>query len=60
MVDPKMQNERLMGSSNIGQKDKAYTLQNINNRINRTEPVIYGNYFVNFAEMFKNENEYTE
>lgn len=60
MVEPKIQSDRMLGPSTISQKDKAYTLQNINNRINRTEPVTYGNYFVNFAEMFKNESEYTE
>ena len=37
--------------SNI-QKDKTYTLQNLLNKINRTEPVTFGNYYVNFNEIF--------
>jgi len=34
------------------QKDKTYTLQNLLNKINRTEPVTFGNYYVNFNEIF--------
>ena len=38
---------------NMVQIDKTYTLQNLMNKLNRTEPITYGNYFVNFNEMFQ-------
>ena len=31
---------------NMVQIDKTYTLQNLMNKLNRTEPITYGNYFV--------------
>ena len=42
------------------QIDKTYTLQNLMNKLNRTEPITYGNYFVNFNEMFPCESDYKE
>ena len=47
-MEPKQQNSNY---PNI-QKDKTYTLQNLLNKINRTEPVTFGNYYVNFNEIF--------
>lgn len=44
----------------IQQKDKQYTLQNLLNKLNRREPMTYGSYFVNFAEMFPKEEDYQE
>ena len=45
---------------NMTQIDKTYTLQNLMNKLNRTESVTYGNYFVNFNEMFSKEEDYKE
>lgn len=45
---------------NMTQIDKTYTLQNLMNKLNRTEPVTYGNYFVTFNEMFSKEEDYKE
>lgn len=44
----------------MSQKDKSYTLQGLLSKLNRGEPMTYGNYFVNFAEMFPNEASYKE
>ena len=45
---------------NMVQIDKTYTLQNLMNKLNRTEPITYGNYFVNFNEMFQKEEDYKD
>ena len=48
------------GFSQLPQKEKAYTLQNLVNKLNRGEQMSYGNYFVNFADMFPKEAMYKE
>ena len=45
---------------NMVQIDKTYTLQNLMNKLNRTEPITYGNYFVNFNEIFQKEEDYKD
>ena len=39
-------------------KEKNFTLNNFLSKLNKTETTRFGNYSVNFKEMFKNENEY--
>ena len=49
------------GYTGQSQKEKAYTLQNFfKNLQNKTEPITFGNYYVNFNEMFKNESDYKD
>ena len=61
-----MERQPSMKSSSTGytgqsQKEKAYTLQNFfKNLQNKTEPITFGNYYVNFNEMFKNESDYKD
>ena len=45
---------------NMIQIDKTYTLQHLMNKLNRTEPITYGNYFVNFNEIFTKEEDYKD
>ena len=60
-----MERQQSMKSTSSGyggqsQKEKAYTLQNFFNRLNKTESITFGNYYVNFNEMFKNESYYKD
>ena len=41
-------------------KEKNFTLNNFLSKLNKTETTRFGNYSVNFKEMFKNENEYKD
>lgn len=36
--------------------DKTYTLTNVIHKFNKTEPNIFGNFFVDFSEMFNDQN----
>ena len=41
-------------------KEKNYTLNNFLAKLNKTETTKFGNYYVNFKEMFKNEDDYKD
>ena len=41
-------------------KEKNFTLNNFLSKLNKTETTRFGNYSVNFKEMFKNEKEYKD
>ena len=41
-------------------KEKNFTLNNFLSKLNRTETTRFGNYYVNFKDMFKNEEEYKD
>ena len=41
-------------------KEKNFTLNNFLSKLNKTETTRFGNYSVNFKEMFKNKNEYKD
>ena len=41
-------------------KEKNFTLNNFLSKLNKTETTRFGNYSVNFKEMFKKENEYKD
>jgi len=40
------------------EKDKSYTLSNILSKLNKSEPNIFGNFYVDFSEMFSDPSEY--
>ena len=44
----------------FNQKEKNYTLQGLISKLNKTEPSTFGNYYVNFNEMFKKEEDYKD
>lgn len=41
-------------------KDKAYTLQGFLSKVNKSDQHIYGNYYVDFNELFSDTNECTK
>ena len=49
--NPKEKNEK---------SEKNCTLQSLISKLNKTEPSTFGNYYVNFNEMFKSEDEYKD
>jgi hypothetical protein len=40
------------------EKDKQYSLQSFMNKVNKVEANTFGNYFVDFGEMFNETSEY--
>lgn len=44
----------------LQQKEKEYSIQSLVNKLKNTEPITFGNYFVNFNEMFTKEDEYKD
>lgn len=40
------------------EKDRLYTLQGFLNKINKSDGNSFGNYFVDFSEMFPDNTEY--
>lgn len=44
-------------SSDKGLKDRTYTLQSFLSKINKIDMNKYGNYFVDFNEVFSDTNE---
>ena len=55
-----MEQQKMNSSNNFGSKEKHCTLQNLINKINKTEPSTFGNYYVNFNEMFQKEEDYKD
>ena len=41
-----------------GDKDKMYSLQGLLNKINKTDVSSFGNYYVDFSEMFQDPSEF--
>jgi hypothetical protein len=61
MNSDKTQNEKgqnVMGSFKQTDKDRMYSLQGFINKINKSEINTFGNYFVDFSEMFPEQSEY--
>ncbi len=52
--------QKQMGGSGFNPKEKNCTLQSLISKLNKTEPSTFGNYYVNFNEMFKNEENYKD
>ena len=46
--------QKPMNSGSLSGKEKNCTLQSLISKINKTEPSTFGNYYVNFNEMFQN------
>ncbi len=40
------------------EKDKSYTLSNILSKLNKSEPNIFGNFYVDFSDIFNDPSEY--
>ena len=55
-----MEQKSLNNTSNFNPKEKSYTLQNLFAKLNKTEPSTFGNYYVNFNEMFQKEEDYKD
>ena len=41
-------------------KEKTYTIYNLFSKLHKTESPIYGNYYLNYNEMFPNEEDYKD
>ena len=52
--------QKQMSSSGFNPKEKNSPLQSLISKLNKAEPSTFGNYYVNFNEMFKNENDYKD
>ena len=52
--------QKQMNSGNLSGKEKNCTLQSLISKINKTEPSTFGNYYVNFNEMFQKEDDYKD
>ena len=52
--------QKPINTNNYNQKEKNCTLQNLISKINKTEPSTFGNYYVNFNEMFQKEEDYKD
>ena len=55
-----MEKKQQINPSGFNSKEKNYTLQGLIQKINKTEPSTFGNYHVNFNEMFSKEEEYKD
>ena len=52
--------QKQINPNNYSQKEKSCTLQNFINKLNKAEPSTFGNYYVNFNEMFQKEEDYKD
>ena len=52
--------QKQINTSNYNQKEKNCTLQNLISKLNKAEPSTFGNYYVNFNEMFQKEEDYKD
>ena len=55
-----MEQQSINNPPSYNPKEKSYTLQNLIDKLNKTEPTTFGNYYVNFNEMFKKEEDYKD
>ena len=55
-----MEQKSINNTSSFNPKEKSYTLQNLIAKLNKTEPSTFGNYYVNFNEMFQKEEDYKD
>jgi|LauGreDrversion4_2_1035121.scaffolds.fasta_scaffold336878_1 hypothetical protein len=42
----------------VNEKDKLFTLQGFLNKVNKSEVNSFGNYFVDFSEVFPDQSEF--
>jgi CCR4-NOT transcriptional regulation complex NOT5 subunit len=52
--------QKQISSGSLSGKEKNCTLQSLISKINKTEPSTFGNYYVNFNEMFQKEDDYKD
>ena len=52
--------QKQINTNNYNQKEKNCTLQNLISKLNKAEPSTFGNYYVNFNEMFQKEEDYKD
>ena len=52
--------QKQVNNNNLSPKEKDFTLDNLFSKINKKETTTFGNYFVNFQEMFKKEDDYKD
>ena len=59
--NPNEKSTNLNNNINTNKKDpndKTYTLSSVIHKLNKTEPNIFGNFYVDFSEMFNETNDY--
>ena len=52
--------QKQMSSGSFNPKEKNCTLESLISKLNKTEPSTFGNYYVNFNEMFQKEEDYKD
>ena len=55
-----METQKQILNNNINPKEKTGTLQNLISKLSKNEPTTFGNYYVDFNEMFKKEEDYKD
>jgi hypothetical protein len=54
-----MNQEKTSNDKNkVSEKDKVFTLQGFLNKVNKSELNSFGNYFVDFSEIFPDQSEF--
>jgi hypothetical protein len=59
-TNPSNQGSEKTSSTNLSsltRGEKTYSMQSFVNKLNRYEPNTFGNYFVDFSDMFPDQNE---
>ena len=54
-MEPKQVN-----NNNLSPKERNFTLDNLFSKLNKKETITFGNYFVNFQDLFKKEEDYKD
>ena len=52
--------QKQINSNDFTSKERNYNLNNLLSKLNKTETTTFGNYSVNFKELFKNEEDYKD
>ena len=47
-------------NNNLSPKEKTFTLDNLSAKLNKKETVTFGNFYVNFKDMFKKEDDFKD
>ena len=58
LIKDKSNNTQSQTTTKKDQIDKTYTLNNIHYKLNKTEPNVFGNFYVDFSEFFNEPLEY--
>ena len=49
-----------VNNNNLSPKERNFTLDNLFSKLNKKETITFGNYFVNFQDLFKKEEDYKD